>query len=25
MNSTYEFTLKEGPKVRMQKYLGTKS
>jgi len=25
MNSTYEFTLKEGPKVKMEKILGTKS
>jgi len=25
MNSTYEFTLKEGPKVKMQNFLGTKS
>jgi len=25
MNSTYEFTLKEGPKVKMGKFLGTKS
>jgi len=25
MKSTYEFTLKEGPKVKMKKILGTKS
>jgi len=25
MNSTYEFTLKEGPKVKMEKFLRTKS
>jgi len=25
MNFTYEFTLKEGPKVKMEKFLGTKS
>jgi len=25
MNSTYEFTLKERPKVKMENYLGTKS
>jgi len=25
MNSTYKFTLKEGPKVKMEKILGTKS
>jgi len=25
MNSTYEFTLKEGPKVKLEKNLGTKS
>jgi len=25
MNSTYEFTLKDGPKVKMQNFLGTKS
>jgi len=25
MNSTYEFTLKEGPKVKMRNFLGTKS
>jgi len=25
MNSTYEFTLKEGPKVKIKKNLGTKS
>jgi len=25
MNSTYEFTLKEGPKVKMEKILGTKN
>jgi len=25
MNSTYEFTLKEGPKVKMKKFWGTKS
>jgi len=24
MNSTYDFTLKEGPKVKMKKNLGTK-
>jgi len=24
MNSTYEFTLKEGPKVKMKKFLGLK-
>jgi len=25
MNFTYEFTLKEGPKVKMEIFLGTKS
>jgi len=25
MKSTYEFTLKEGPKVKMEKFLGTKN
>jgi len=25
MNYTYEFTLKEGPKVKMKKFVGTKS
>jgi len=25
MNSTYEFTLKEGPKVKMKNFIGTKS
>jgi len=25
MNSTYDFTLKEGPKVKMENFLGTKS
>jgi len=25
MNSTYEFTLKEGPKVKMKNCIGTKS
>jgi len=25
MNSTYEFTLKEEPKVKMENFLGTKS
>jgi len=25
MNSTYEFTLKEGPKVKMENVIGTKS
>jgi len=25
MNSTYEFTLKEGPKVKIEKFRGTKS
>jgi len=25
MNSTYEFTLKEGPKVKMENFTGTKS
>jgi len=25
MNSTYDFTLKEGPKMKMEKNLGTKS
>jgi len=25
MNSTYEFTLKEGPKVKMKKFIGTKT
>jgi len=25
MNSTYELTLKEGPKVKMRNFLGTKS
>jgi len=25
MNSTYDFTLKEGPKVKMKKKIGTKS
>jgi len=25
MNSTYEFTLKEGPKVKIQNFVGTKS
>jgi len=25
MNSTYELTLKDGPKVKMEKFLGTKS
>jgi len=25
MNFTYEFTLKEGPKVKMGNFLGTKS
>jgi len=25
MNSTYEFTLKEGPKVKMENFIGTKS
>jgi len=25
MNSTHEFTLKEGPKVKMENFLGTKS
>jgi len=25
MNSTYEFTLKVRPKVKMEKFLGTKS
>jgi len=25
MISTYEFTLKEGPKVKMENFLGTKS
>jgi len=25
MNSTYEFTLKEGPKVKMDNFTGTKS
>jgi len=25
MNSKYEFTLKEGPKVKMEFFIGTKS
>jgi len=25
MNSTYDFTLKEGPKIKMKFFLGTKS
>jgi len=25
MNSTYEFTLKEGPKVKIENFIGTKS
>jgi len=25
MNSTYEFTLKEGPKVKIENFRGTKS
>jgi len=25
MNSTYEFTLKEGPKVKMENFIKTKS
>jgi len=25
MNSTFEFTLKEGPKVKMENFIGTKS
>jgi len=25
MNSTYEFTLKDGPKVKMKIFIGTKS
>jgi len=25
MNSTYEFTLKDGPKVNMENFWGTKS
>jgi len=25
MNSTYEFTLKERPKVKMENFIGTKS
>jgi len=25
MNSTYEFTVKEGPKVKMKNFWGTKS
>jgi len=25
MNSTYEFTLKEGSKVKMKNFIGTKS
>jgi len=25
MNSTYEFILKEGPKVKMENFIGTKS
>jgi len=25
MNSTYEFSLKEGPKVKMKNFIGTKS
>jgi len=25
MNSTYEFTLKEGPKIKMENFIGTKS
>jgi len=25
MNSTYEFTLKAGPKVKMENFIGTKS
>jgi len=25
MNYTYEFTLKEGPKVKMENFIGTKS
>jgi len=25
MNSTYKFTLKEGPKVKMKSFIGTKS
>jgi len=25
MNSTYEFTLNEGPKVKMENFWGTKS
>jgi len=25
MNSTHEFTLKEGPKVKMENFIGTKS
>jgi len=25
MNSTYDFTLKEGQKTKMEKFLGTKS
>jgi len=25
MNSTYEFALKEGPKVKMENFIGTKS
>jgi len=25
MNSTYDFTLKEGPKVKMKNFIGTKS
>jgi len=25
MNSTYEFTLKEGPKVKLENFIGTKS
>jgi len=24
MNSTYEFTLKEGPKMKMENFIGTK-
>jgi len=25
MNSPYEFTLKEGPKVKLENFIGTKS
>jgi len=25
MNSTFEFTLKEGPKAKMKNFIGTKS